>query len=120
MRPIGSAELARMTATAVASMNDLCDLYHFVGAADSDTGEILATYDSNPHLAISCGFVETAEITNERDMLISIDADALLRLPATQAVAVKDKIIARGKTYAVDGVTPGRNVQIIKLKEFRI
>lgn len=120
MRHYTAAELARMTATALESFNDACDLYHFVGATDSNTGEILTTYDSAPSLAIACGFYEASEMLDERGMIISIDADAVLRLAASQTVAVKDKVIARGKTYAVDGVTPGRNVQIVKLKEFRV
>lgn len=109
-----------MTATAVTSLNDRCDLYHFVGAVDSDTGEILVTYDSAPSIGIACGFVEPLEGMNERGELISIEADALLRLPATQTVAVKDKVIARAKTYQVDGVSPGRNVTLVKLMEFKV
>lgn len=120
MRSIGSDELARMTAAAVSSFNDACDLYHFVGATDSDTGEILDAFDSNPSLAIACGFVEESEVTNERGEVITIDAGATLRIPSTQTVAVKDKVIARGRTYRVDGITPGRNVQIVRLVEYRI
>ncbi len=116
MRGIDSAELARMTASAVESLNDLCNIYNFTGAQDSTTGEVADTYDSGT-FNVACGFVETREMRNERGQVISIDADALLRLAASQSISVHDKVIARGKTYHVDGVTPGRNLTICKLLE---
>jgi hypothetical protein len=119
MRSIAAAELARMTSTAVESMNDRCDLYTFTGGQDSTTGEVKSTWDSG-HFSIACGFVEASELMNERGEIITIDADAILRVPYGQAIGVKDKISARSKIYQVDGVTPGRNVQIAQLKEIKI
>jgi hypothetical protein len=119
VRHIDSLELARMTGSAVESLNDRCDRYAFVGSTDSTTGEVLLSWDTGT-FAIRCGFVEANEIRNERGQIITIDADAILRVPQTQALTVQDKIIARGKTYAVDGVTPGRNVTIGKLVEIKV
>jgi hypothetical protein len=118
MRLISAGEQSRMVSTAISSFNDLCDIYHFVGALDSLSGEILQTYDSNPTLASACGFVETSEMRSYRGEIITIDADAILRTAAN--IAVQDKVIARSKTYRVNGVTPGRDITIAKLKEIKI
>ena len=119
MRKLTTGEVARMTASQIESFNDSCNLYHKAITTDSDTGEQLIGFDTGT-FNIACGFVESNEYKNERGQIITIDADALLRLPSTQAIAVQDKVLTHGKTYAVDGVTPGRNVQIVKLMEIRI
>lgn len=119
MRKLTAGEVTRMTASQVESFNDLCSVYRQSLTTDSDTGEQIVGFDSGT-FSIACGFVEASEYRNERGQIITIDADALLRLPFTQAIAVQDKIVTHGKTYAVDGVTPGRNVQIVKLTEIKV
>ena len=119
MRKLTAGEVTRMTASQVESFNDSCSLYHQAITTDSDTGEQIVGFDSGT-FSVACGFVEASEYRNERGQIITIDADALLRLPSTQAIAVQDKVVTHGKTYAVDGVTPGRHVQIVKLTEIKI
>ena len=107
-----------MVATAFESFNDLCEIYHYVGTVDSLSGEVLTGYDTNPALAVNCGFSVGPQFRNERGQIITIDADAVLRTAAT--IKVLDKVIARSVTYIVDGVTPGRDVTIAKLQEIKI
>jgi len=108
-----------MTASQVESFNDSCNLYHQSITTDSDTGEQIVGFDSGT-FSVACGFVEASEYRNERGQIITIDADALLRLPSTQAIAVQDKVVTHGKTYAVDGVSPGHHIQIVKLTEIKV
>ena len=115
MRKLTAGEVVRMTASQVESFNDTCILFRHTSGQDSDTGEVGDSFDTGA--TISCGFVESQEYRNERGQLVTIDADALLRLPYTQGVAVKDKVTTHSKTYYADGVMKGRNVQIVKLKE---
>jgi hypothetical protein len=118
MRKLTAGEVVRMTASQVESFNDTCILFRHTSGQDTDTGEVGDSFDSGA--TISCGFVESQEYKNERGQIITIDADALLRLPYTQGVAVMDKVTTHGKTYIVDGVMPGRNVKTAKLLEISI
>jgi len=117
MRHIATAELARMTATQLESMNEQVTLYAHAGAQDS-LGELIDSFDSGN--LIAAGLLTQKEYRNYRGEIITIDADAILRVAATQAIAVKDKVIGRGVTYKVDGVQPGDHVQIIKLMEIKV
>lgn len=119
MRGIDSAELARMTASHVEAMNDLCDIYHFNGTADS-LGEITQSWDTGT-FSVVCGFVEPTktQARAERGQIVIIDVEAQLRLPQSQSIEVQDKIVVRSETYYVDNVVPGRNVKIVELvKDF--
>lgn len=112
-----------MVTVAVSSFNDLCDIYHM--KADSDridslSGELLVAYDSSPSMSTACGFDPSPEHRNERGQIVTIDADAVLRLAAGTSIKVNDKVVARSKTYAVDGVITGRDVTICKLQEIKI
>lgn len=118
MRKLTAGEVVRMTATQVESFNDSCTLFQHTSTQDSNTGEMIDSFDTGA--AMACGFVESNEYKNERGQIITIDADAILRLPSTQTVNVQDKVTTHGKTYFVDGVTPGRNVQIVKLMEIKV
>jgi hypothetical protein len=109
-----------MVAVAVSSFNDLCDIYHFVSTVDSLSGEILTGYDSTPALGTECGFSAGPQQRNERGQIITIDADAVLRVAAGTDIEVKDKVIARSVTYIVDGITPGRDVTIANLQQVKI
>ena len=120
MRKITTGEQARMVAEAVTSFNDLCDIYHATSLIDSLSGEVLVGYDSNPLLSTACGFNPSNQSRNERGQIITIDADAVLRVAAGTDIEVKDKVIARTVSFVVDGVTNGRNVTIAALKEIKI
>ena len=110
-----------MVAVAVSSFNDLCDIYHWATSIDSLSGQVLDSgFDSNPSLAVECGFSAGPQQRNERGQIVTIDADAVLRVAQGTIIAVKDKIIARSVTYIVDGITPGRDVTIANLKEIKI
>lgn len=109
-----------MVATAVTSFNDLCDIYHATSLIDSLSGQVLEGYDSNPLLSTECGFNPSPQSRNERGQIVTIDADAVLRVAAGTDIEVRDKVIARTVSYIVDGVTFGRDVTIAALKEIKI
>ena len=121
MRTISTDEQTRMVSVAISSFNDVCDIYHMASDSlriDSLSGELLELYDSSPTLASACGFVEASEARNYRGEIVTIDADAILRTAAS--IKVQDKVIARSKSYRVNGVTPGRDITIAELKEVKI
>lgn len=121
MRKLTTGEKDRMIAEAVTSFNDLCDIYHWVTAIDSLSGQVLESgYDSTPSLNTACGFSAGAQQRNERGQIVTIDADAVLRVAQGTTIAIKDKIIARSVSYIVDGIIPGRNVTIANLVEIKI
>lgn len=117
MRKLTTAEVARMTTTQEESFNDQVTLFHHTTGQDS-LGELVDSFDTGN--LIWGGLSTEKEYRNERGQIVTIDADAVLRVAASQSVAVKDKVIGRGVTYFVDGVQPGRHVQIVALKEIRI
>jgi hypothetical protein len=121
MRKISTGEQARMVATAVTSFNDLCDIYHWTSSIERLSGQVLDSgYDSSPSLATECGFSAGPQQRNERGSIITIDADAVLRVAFGTSIKVKDKVIARSTSYIVDGITPGRDVTIANLQEIKI
>lgn len=121
MRKLTTGEKDRMIAEAVTSFNDLCDIYHWVSLIDSLSGQVLESgYDSTPSLNTACGFSAGPQQRNERGQIVTIDADAVLRVAQGTSITVKDKVIARSTTYIVDGITPGRNVTIANLVEIKI
>lgn len=106
-----------MTTTQAESFNDTCTLYRATRYQDSNTGELLDSFDSGAVFA--CGLAVGPEFRNERGQVVTIDADAVLRLAAGSTIAVGDKVIARGKTYYADGVQLGHNVQVVALQEVK-
>lgn len=118
MRKLTTAEVARMVTTQGESFNDQVTLYAHTSGQDS-LGQLTDSFDSGS--LIDCGLLTQSEMQNERNgQIVTIDADAILRVAAGQAVAIKDKVIGRGITYFVDGVQQGRHVQIVALKEIKI
>jgi transcription elongation factor len=112
-----------MVTVAVSSFNDLCDIYRRKSdsaSIDSLSGEILVLYDSSPSMSTECGLSVGPQQRNERGQIITIDADAILRVAAGTDIEVKDKVVARTVSYIVDGVTFGRDVTICKLQEVKI
>jgi len=117
VRTITASELARMTTTQGESMNDQVTLYHFTVGSDS-LGQLVDSFDSGT--LVTCGLLTQKEYRNYRGEIVTIDADAVLRLAMSQNVHIGDKVISDGVTYSVDGVQIGSHVQIIPLKEVRI
>jgi len=117
MRKLTTAEVARMTTTQGESFNDAVTLYHYTVGQDS-LGQLNDSFDSGS--LIDVGLLTQKEYRNWRGEVVTIDADAVLRVAMSQTIHIGDKIISDGVTYIVDGVQIGRNVQIIPLKEIRI
>jgi hypothetical protein len=117
MRKLTAAEVARMTATQGESFNDAVTLYTYTVGQDS-LGQVNDSFDSGN--LVTCGLMTQKEFRNERGQVITIDADAVLRVAMTQAIHIGDKVISDGVSYLVDGIQIGRNVQIVPLKEIKI
>lgn len=103
-----------MTATQEESFNDEVTLFAHTSGQDS-LGQLIDSFDTGN--LVTCGLYTQKEMRNYRGEIVVIEADAILRVAYDQAIAIKDKVIGRGVTYIVDGVEPGRNVQIVSLKE---
>ncbi len=116
MRSLTTAEVARMTTTQGESFNDSVTLYHYTSAQDS-LGQLIDSFDSGN--VIAGGLSTMKEFRNYRGEIVTIEADAVLRVAMATTIHIGDKVIGRGVTYIVDGVQVGRNVQIIPLKEIR-
>lgn len=116
MRKLSTAEVARMVTTQGESFNDQVTMYGYTQGQDS-LGQLVDSFDTGNLL--DCGLLTQAQYLNERGQIVTIDADAILRVAAGVAVDIKNKVIGRGVTYYVDGVQPGRHVQIVALKEMR-
>lgn len=117
MRKLTTPEVARMTTTQGESFNDQVTLYHYTYGQDS-LGEVNDSFDSGS--LIDCGLLTAKQYRNERGEMITIEADAILRVAMGQSIHIGDKVVGRGVSYIVDGVQPGRNVQIVPLQEIRI
>ena len=117
MRKLTAAEVARMTTTQGESFNDAVTLYTHTSGQDS-LGQLRDSFDTGN--LVTCGIMTQKEYRNYRGEVVTIDADAVLRVAMSQGVSVGDKVISNGVTYAVDGVQLGRHVQIVPLKEIKI
>jgi len=117
MRNLTTAEVSRMTVTQGESMNDQVTLYARTSGQDS-LGQLMDSFDTGN--LVTCGIMTQKEYRNYRGEIVTIDADAVLRLAMSQSVNVGDKVVSDGVIYSVDGVQLGRNVKIIPLKEVRI
>lgn len=116
MRKLSTAEVARMTATQVESFNDQVTIFRHVSGQDS-VGEVMDSFDTGN--LIWSGLSTMKQFRNERGEIVTLDADAVLRVAAAQGIAVADKVVGRGVTYFVDGVQEGRNVRIAALLEIK-
>ena len=117
MRKLTSGEVARMTTSHTESMNDQVVLYAKTSGQDS-LGQLIDSFDSGN--LIYAGLSTEKQYRNERGEIVTIDSDAVLRVAASQSIAVGDKVIGRNITFYVDGVQIGRNVKIASLQEIRI
>jgi len=116
LRKLTTAEVARMTTTQGESFNDQVVMYGYTEGQDS-LGQVFDSFDSGA--TIECGLSTEKQHLNERGEIVTIDADAVLRVAAGVAVDIKNKVIGRGVTYYVDGIQPGRHVQLVALKEIK-
>jgi hypothetical protein len=116
MRKLKTGEVARMTATQEESFNDQVTLFSHTSGQDS-LGQVIDSFDSGN--LIYGGLSTEKQYRNERGEIVTIESDAVLRVAASQSIAVGDKIIGRNVTFYVDGVQIGRNVKIAALQEIR-
>ncbi len=116
MRKLSSGEVDRMTDTQEESFNDQVTLFSNTSGQDS-LGQVIDSFDSGN--LIYAGLSTEKQQRNERGQIVTIDSDAVLRVAASQAIAVGDKVIGRNVTFYVDGVQVGRNVKIASLQEIR-
>jgi len=116
MRKLTSGEVARMTATQEESFNDQVTLFSHTSGQDS-LGQVIDSFDSGN--LIYAGLSTEKQYRNERGEIVTIESDAVLRVAASQSIAVGDKVIGRNVTFSVDGVQIGRNVKIAALQEIR-
>jgi hypothetical protein len=116
MRKLSTGEVARMTQSHTESMNDQVTLYAKTSGQDS-LGQVIDSFDSGN--LIYAGLSTEKQYRNERGEIVTIESDAVLRVAASQTIAVGDKVIGRSVTYSVDGVQIGRNVKIAALQEIR-
>lgn len=116
MRDINTEELDRMTDTQIESFNDQVTLFSHTSGQDS-LGQLIDSFDSGS--LIYGGLSTEKQSRNERGQIVTIDSDAVLRVAASQSIAVGDKVIGRNVTFSVDGVQIGRNVKIASLQEIR-
>jgi len=116
MRKLTSGEVSRMTATQVESFNDQVTLFSHTSGQDS-LGQLVDSFDSGN--LIYAGLSTEKQYRNERNEIVTIESDAVLRVAASQSIAVGDKVIGRNVTFSVDGIQIGRNVKIAALQEIR-
>lgn len=116
MRKLSSGEVARMATTQEESFNDQVTLYAHTSGQDS-LGQLIDSFDSGN--LIYAGLSTEKQQRNERGEIVTIESDAVLRVAASQTIAVGDKVIGRSVTFYVDGVQVGRNVKIASLQEIR-
>jgi len=116
MRKLTSGEVARMTVSHTESMNDQVTLYAKTSGQDS-LGQLIDSFDSGN--LIYAGLSTEKQYRNERGEIVTIESDAVLRVAASQSIAVGAKVIGRNVTFSVDGVQVGRNVKIASLQEIR-
>ena len=116
MRKLTTGEVARMTTTQEESFNDQVTRYAKTSGQDS-LGQLVDSFDTGN--LIYAGLSTEKQYRNERGEIVTIDSDAVLRVAASQTIAVGDKIVGRAITFYVDGVQIGRNVKIAALQEIR-
>lgn len=116
MRDITPEEVDRMTDTQIESLNDQVTIFAHTSGQDS-LGQVIDSFDSGN--LIYAGLSTEKQMRNERGQIVTIDSDAVLRVAASQSIAVGDKVIGRNITFYVDGVQIGRNVKIAALQEIR-
>jgi SPP1 family predicted phage head-tail adaptor len=115
MPKLSQAELDDMILATEDSFNDVCTIRADTGTSTNSYGEETDTYTEQARVA--CGFSYKPEYENERGQLITLDADAVLRVSLDQAIGERDQVIVRGLRWHVDGVIDGRTARIVALKK---
>lgn len=95
MRSLTTAEVVRMTVTQGESFNDQVTLFTRASGQDS-LGQAIDSFDSGA--LVTCGLMTQKEYRNYRGEIVTIDADAVLRVAMSQAVQVGYKVISDGVT----------------------
>jgi hypothetical protein len=116
VRKLTTGEVARMTTTQEESFNDQVTLFSHTSGQDS-LGQVIDSFDSGN--LIYAGLSTEKQQRNERGEIVTIESDAVLRVAASQSIAVGDKVIGRNVTFSVDGIQIGRNIKIAALQEIR-
>lgn len=116
MRKLSAGEVVRMTDTQEESFNDQVTLFSHTSGQDS-LGQLVDSFDTGN--LIYAGLSTEKQYRNERGEIVTIESDAVLRVAASQSIAVEDKVIGRNVTFYVDGVQIGRHVKIAALQEIR-
>lgn len=114
MTKLSTSEREEIIVAAEASFNDVCTLLAAGDRTQNSFGEVRDEL-AEP-IEIDCGFSPKPEYRNERGQVVTLDCDAILRVSLTQAVAVMDVVLCRGKRFTVDGVVEGRTARIVALK----
>lgn len=113
MRRINANEFTRMKTTAGESMNDTCSILTYTKSQDTLGQEIKTLFSTASNVA--CGFQYNNPKITYRGAIISLDADAILRLPLSQSININNEITCRGNTYKISGIQNGITVNIIPL-----
>lgn len=115
MPKLSRAELDDLIIAAEDSFNDTCTIRSDTGTTTDSYGEETDTFTE--YEEIECGFSYGPESENERGQIVTLDADAVLRVSLDQAIGERDQVICRGETWQVDGVIDGRTARIVSLKK---
>lgn len=113
MRKINNYEVERMTSTTIESFSDTCTV-HTPTITSNSLGEQSKTWSSTSNVA--CGFNPSNTYKTIRGEVITLDCDAILRLPLSQSISVEKEITVNSNRYKIQGVTTGKTVKIVPLK----
>lgn len=113
MRKLNSYDASRMAANATESLNDICSI-HTPSKTMSSLGEQITTWATATN--ISCGFNPSNAYKSIRGEVITLDCDAILRLPLSQNISIEQEITVNSNRYKIQGITTGRTVKIVPLK----
>jgi hypothetical protein len=115
MPKLSQSEKDEMIIAAEDSFNDTCTVHADTGTSTNSYAEETDTYTDRAN--ISCGFSYTPEYQNERGQIITLDADAVLRVSLDEEIGERDQVTVRDVRWDVDGVIDGRTVRVVALKK---
>lgn len=113
MRKLSTTEISRMRDIALDSFNHICSIHVPVITQDSYGEQVKTWTDTNN---VECGFNPTNAVTTYRGQVVTLDADAILRLPLTQSLDDKSEVTVNTVRYRVEGINIGSTVKLITLK----
>ncbi len=90
MKKLLLRDFSRLANTQLESMNDLCNIRHISFSSGTYSTSVTETYSSVT--GVVCGIDFTNGKLDQRGQVIFVDYDAVLRLPASQYVAINDDI----------------------------